>query len=29
MIDAAGTFTFNWYDDDGSVYTATNEIALA
>lgn len=29
MIDAAGTFTFNWYDDDGSVYTASNDIALA
>lgn len=29
MIDAAGTFTFTWYDDDGSTYTATNDIALA
>jgi sulfur-oxidizing protein SoxZ len=28
-IDGAGEFTFTWYDDDGSVYTATNAIALA
>ena len=28
-IDASGTFTFNWYDDDGSVYTASSDIALA
>ncbi|RME18649.1 MAG: thiosulfate oxidation carrier complex protein SoxZ [Alphaproteobacteria bacterium] len=28
-IDAAGEFTFNWYDDDGSVYTAKKSIALA
>jgi len=28
-IDAAGEFTFNWYDDNGSVYTATSSIALA
>lgn len=29
MIDAAGTFTFTWYDDDGSTYTTSNDIALA
>lgn len=28
-IDADGEFTFNWYDDDGSVYTASNSITLA
>ncbi|GKY90227.1 thiosulfate oxidation carrier complex protein SoxZ [Sinisalibacter aestuarii] len=29
MIDADGEFTFNWYDDDGSVYSATSAISLA
>lgn len=29
MIDAAGTFTFTWYDDDGTTYTASSDIALA
>ncbi|SMH42245.1 thiosulfate oxidation carrier complex protein SoxZ [Maritimibacter sp. HL-12] len=29
QIDAAGEFTFTWYDDDGSVYTTTNAIDLA
>ncbi len=29
VIDAAGEFTFNWYDDDGSVYTASKAIKLA
>jgi sulfur-oxidizing protein SoxZ len=28
-IDADGEFTFNWYDDDGSVYSTTNAISLA
>jgi sulfur-oxidizing protein SoxZ len=27
-IDAAGEFTFTWYDDDGSTYTAKKKIAL-
>ncbi|GGD20433.1 thiosulfate oxidation carrier complex protein SoxZ [Sinisalibacter lacisalsi] len=29
QIDAAGEFTFTWYDDDGSVYTTSNGIELA
>jgi len=29
MIDAAGEFKFAWYDDDGSVYEASNTIDLA
>lgn len=29
IIDAAGEFTFTWYDDDGSVYEATKSIELA
>lgn len=29
QIDAAGEFTFTWYDDDGSVYTTSNAIELA
>ena len=29
MIDAAGEFTFTWYDDDGSVYSDTKAIDLA
>ena len=28
MVPEAGTFTFTWYDDDGSVYTDTKEIAI-
>ena len=29
MIDAAGEFTFTWYDDDGSVYSTSKAIELA
>lgn len=28
IVPEAGTFTFTWYDDDGSVYTETNDIAI-
>jgi sulfur-oxidizing protein SoxZ len=28
-VDASGTFAFTWYDDNGSVYTDTAEIAVA
>lgn len=28
-VPEAGTFTFTWYDDDGSVYTDTKEIAVS
>jgi sulfur-oxidizing protein SoxZ len=28
VVPEAGTFTFTWYDDDGSVYTETNDIAI-
>lgn len=28
-VDAAGAFTFTWYDDDGSVYTDTATIEIA
>ncbi|WP_420859098.1 thiosulfate oxidation carrier complex protein SoxZ [Marivivens marinus] len=28
LVPEAGTFTFTWYDDDGSVYTDTKEIAI-
>ncbi len=28
MVPEAGTYTFNWYDDDGSVYTDTKDIAI-
>jgi sulfur-oxidizing protein SoxZ len=28
-VDQSGSFEFTWYDDDGSVYTETAEIAVA
>ncbi|MGB7432812.1 MAG: thiosulfate oxidation carrier complex protein SoxZ [Ahrensia sp.] len=28
IVPEAGEFTFTWYDDDGSVYTDTKEIAI-
>ncbi len=28
-VPASGTFTFTWYDDDGSVYTESKDIAVA
>ena len=28
-VDAAGEFTFTWYDDDGSVYTDKKPIEIA
>lgn len=28
-VDAAGEFTFTWYDDDGSTYTDKKPIAVA
>ncbi len=28
-IEEAGTFTFTWLDDNGSVYNASKDIALA
>ncbi|WP_298491642.1 thiosulfate oxidation carrier complex protein SoxZ [uncultured Maritimibacter sp.] len=28
-VDAAGAFKFTWYDDDGSVYEDTSDIAIA
>lgn len=28
VVPEAGTFTFTWYDDDGSVYTEEKEIAI-
>lgn len=28
-VNASGSFEFTWYDDDGSVYTETAEIAVA
>ena len=28
MVPEAGTYTFTWYDDDGSVYTDTKDIAI-
>ncbi|NBT30380.1 MAG: thiosulfate oxidation carrier complex protein SoxZ [Rhodobacteraceae bacterium] len=27
-VPEAGTFTFTWYDDDGSVYTDTKDITV-
>ena len=27
-VPEAGTFTFTWYDDDGSVYTDAQDIAI-
>lgn len=29
VVPAAGTFTFTWYDDDGSVYTESKDIAVS
>lgn len=29
MVDAAGEFTFTWYDDDGSVYEDRQSIEIA
>lgn len=29
LVNESGTFTFTWYDDDGSVYTDTKDIAVA
>lgn len=29
LVPEAGTFEFTWYDDDGSVYTESKDIALA
>ena len=29
VVPESGTFTFTWYDDDGSVYTDTHEIAVS
>lgn len=28
VVPEAGTFTFTWYDDDGSVYTEAKDIAI-
>ena len=28
-VPASGTFTFTWYDDDGSVYTDTADISVS
>ena len=28
-VPEAGEFTFTWYDDDGSVYTTKNKIAIS
>jgi len=29
MVQASGTMTFTWYDDDGSVYTDTKDIEVS
>jgi sulfur-oxidizing protein SoxZ len=29
LVNASGSFEFTWYDDNGSVYTDTAEIAVA
>lgn len=29
LVNESGTFTFTWFDDDGSVYTDTKDIAVA
>lgn len=29
LAPETGTFTFTWYDDDGSVYTETKDITVA
>jgi sulfur-oxidizing protein SoxZ len=28
-VPESGEFTFTWYDDDGSVYTATEAITVS
>ena len=28
-VPASGTFTFKWYDDDGSVYTEASDITVS
>ncbi len=28
VVPEAGTFTFTWFDDDGSVYTESKDIAI-
>jgi sulfur-oxidizing protein SoxZ len=28
-VPESGTFTFTWYDDDGSIYTDTKDIAVS
>ena len=29
LVPESGTFTFTWYDDDGSVYTDTKDIVVS
>jgi sulfur-oxidizing protein SoxZ len=29
LVQASGTMTFTWYDDDGSVYTETKDIEVS
>ena len=29
VVDQSGTFEFTWHDDDGTVYSATHEIAVS
>ena len=29
LVPESGTFTFTWYDDDGSVYTDNKDIAVS
>jgi sulfur-oxidizing protein SoxZ len=29
IVPASGTFEFTWYDDDGDIYTDTQDIAVA
>lgn len=29
LVPASGTFTFTWYDDDGSVYTEQQDIEVS
>jgi sulfur-oxidizing protein SoxZ len=29
QVPESGTYTFTWYDDDGSVYTDTKDIAVS
>lgn len=28
LVPEAGTFTFTWYDDDGDIYTESQDIAI-